>query len=151
MPSSTSELELFALRFPAGFLKANFLVRVDWQLTVQNTANAKTLKCYFGPATNSATAGAIETAAAAMTSNVYTSMAGAVGSFAVGGRNDGQTTIGSNPGLISTGGWGSSTTANVSGSSTNYMTTEQVVILTGTKATAGETFTLDSVWVRVIQ
>jgi hypothetical protein len=151
MPSSASELELFALRFPAGFLKANFRLTVDWQLTLQNTANVKTLKCYFGPSTNSATAGAIETSAAAMTSNVYTSMAGAIGSFSVAGRNDGQTTIGSNPGLISTGGWGSSTTANVSGSSTNYMTTEQVVILTGTKATAGETFTLDSVWVRVIQ
>jgi hypothetical protein len=151
MPNSTSELQLFALRFPAGYLRANFYAEVFYQLTLTNNANVKTLKGYFGPSTNSATAGALETAASAIVSNAYTSMAGAKGTFSVGGRNDGQTIIGSNAGLLSAGGWGSSTTANTTVSTAAYLTTEQVLVLTGTKATAGETFTLDQVIVKLYQ
>jgi hypothetical protein len=154
MPSSTSELELFSVRFHAGYFKPNF--RLEWyaNLTVQNTANVKTLKAYFGPSTNSATAGAIETAGSAIWSNVYTSMAGAYATGSVQGRNDNQTIISTNPGLISAGGMGSSTTANVTVSAANYSgnaAVEQVFILTGTKATAGETFTLDGIIVKVYQ
>jgi hypothetical protein len=126
MPTSTSELTLFSIRFPAGYLKANFRCEAYYQLTTQNSVNVKTIKAYFGPSSNSATAGALETSASALYSQVYTSMAGGYGTVAVTGRNDGQTIIGSNTGLTSAGGWGSSTTANVTVSNAAYLTTEQV-------------------------
>lgn len=156
MPSSTSELELFSIRFPAGTFQMNWRINVYFQLTVTNNANVKTLNQYFGPSLNSATAGALEVAAAGkFWSNVYTSMAGAEGFTSFGGRNDGQTVICANPGLLSTGGWGSSTTANTTISNTNYnagaSTVEQCYMMTGTKATAGDAFTLDSILVELRQ
>jgi hypothetical protein len=153
LPSSTSELELASVRFPPGFFKSNFRLEWEAQLTVQNSVNVKTLKAYFGTSTNSATPGAIETAAAFNWSNVYTSMAGALATGSVFGRNDNANVIASNPGLVSAGGMGSSTTANVT-TATVYggpSAVEQVFILTGTKATAGETFTLDGLIVKVYQ
>lgn len=153
-PNSTSELELFSIRFPAGYFKPNFRLECYYQLTLTNSVNVKTLKGYFGNSTNSSTAGALETAASAIVSNAYTSMAGAYGTFAVAGRNDNQTVIGSNAGLLSAGGWGSSTTANTTISSANYAggaAVEQVLVLTATKATGSETFTLDAVKVVIDQ
>jgi len=152
--SSTAENTLFSMRFPAGFFTPNFRIECYYQLTLTNSANVKTLKGYFGNSTNSSTAGALETSASAIVSNAYTSMIGAYGTFAVAGRNDNQTIIGSNAGLLSAGGWGSSTTANTTVSSANYSGTgavEQVLVLTGTKATGSETFTLDAVVVKVYQ
>lgn len=154
LASSTAEQELVSVRFHPGYFKNNFRLEFHAGLTLTNNANVKTLKWYFGPSTNSATTNAVETSAAAMGSNVYTSMSGAYVTGTVYGRNDGQTTIGSNPGLLSAGGMGSSVTANVSGSSTNYSgsaAVEQVFIITGTKATGTDTFTLDSCLVKVYQ
>ena len=104
--SSTSEQAWFSCRFPAGYLKPNF--RIEWEAaaTLTNGANIKTAKAYFGNSANTALEGGTN-----VWSNVYTSMAGArFGGFVVG-RNDGASVYGSNPGLLSAGGWGSSTTA----------------------------------------
>jgi hypothetical protein len=153
-PNSTAELELFSIRFPAGYFRPNFQAQLWYQISCTNNVNVKTLKLYFGNSTNSSTAGALETAAAAIQSQVYTSMAGGFGTFEVAGRNDNQTIIGSNTGLASAGGLGSSTTANVTISTANYSGTnavEQVMMLTATKATGTDTFTLDAVRVSVFQ
>jgi len=154
IPSSTAELALFSCRFPANYLQPNFRLDCEFQLTVTNSATVKTLKAYFSPSTNSATAAALE-GGTVYSSNVYTSMSGAFGKTAVAGRNDGQTVICSNPGLLSTGGWGSSTTANVTISTTNYNAgasgVEQVFYLTGTKATGTDTLTLDAIWLQIMQ
>jgi hypothetical protein len=155
IPSSTAENTLASIRFPINFLQPNFWMEIYFGLTLTNNANVKTLKMYFGPSTNSATNAAIETSAAAFFSNVYTSMIGANGHTALGGRNDGQTVICANPGLLSTGGWGSSTTANTTVSTANYNAggsgVEQVLAITGTKATGTDTFTLDYLVVHVTQ
>jgi hypothetical protein len=150
MPNSTSELPLVSIRFHAGYFKPNF--RLEWhaQFTAQNTANAKTIKSYFGASTNSATAGAIETSAASSVSQVLTSLAGGYLTGSFFGRNDGATVIASNTGLAAAGGVGMSATANVS-TTTAYQTTEQVFTLTGTKATGAETVTLDAILVKVYQ
>src|SRR5208282_5660667 len=83
IPSSTAENTLASVRFPVNFLQPNFYLELFFVLTLTNNANVKTLKMYFGPSTNSATNGAIETSAAAFFSNVYTSMAGANGHTAL--------------------------------------------------------------------
>jgi hypothetical protein len=151
--NGTAEQNLFSMRFPPGFLKPNFQLELFYQLTLTNSANVKTFKAYFGPSTNSATAAALE-GGTAIQSNVYTSMIGAMGIVAGGGRNDNQTFIASNGGLLSAGGWGSSTVANVSVANCNYggpAAVEQVLAITATKATGAEVFTLDRVLVKVYQ
>ena len=152
--SNTNELELASIRFPANYFQYNFTLHLYFMLTLTNNANAKTLKAYFGPSTNTATAAALE-GGSVFFSNVYTSMSGANGHMILAGRNDGQTVICGNPGLLSTGGWGSSTTANTTISTTNYNAgaagVEQVLYLTGTKATGTDTFTLDNLMVQVNQ
>jgi hypothetical protein len=152
--SNTNELTMFSVRFPANYLQPNFRLEWEAQITLTNSVTVKTIKAYIGPSTNSATAAALE-GGTNIWSNVYTSMIGARFGGAAYGRNDGQTIIASNPGLISSGGWGSSTTANVTVSTTNYNAgaagVEQVFYITGTKATGTDTLTLDSCIVKVYQ
>jgi hypothetical protein len=152
--SSTAELGMFSMRFPANYFQYNFRLEWEAQITLTNSATVKTIKAYFGASTNSATAAALE-GGTLVWSNVYTSMIGARFGGALYGRNDGQTIIASNYGLASAGGWGSSTTANVTISSDNYNAgasgVEQVFYITGTKATGTDTLTLDSMIVKVYQ
>ena len=71
----------------------------------------------------------------------------------VGGRNDGQTAVWQS--LGSAGGLGGNTTANVLLTLLNYfppsVAVEQVLTITGTKATGADVLTLDSILVEVRQ
>lgn len=153
LPNSTSELELISIRFHPGYFKQNMRLEYHAQLSFTNNANVKTLKGYFGASTNSATAGAIETAATLSTTNAYTSMAGAYHSSSYMSKNDNATVVAANTGLLSAGGMGSSVTANVSTSVvySGPSAVETVFILTGTKATGTDTFQLDGIVVKVYQ
>jgi hypothetical protein len=152
MPSTASEQTLFSMRLHPGFFNpvySAWRMEIDIGLTVQNTANAKTLKCYIGP-TNYSSATQLE-GGTSLGSQLATSFSGFRAQYVAAGRGDNQTIIGST--LGSAGGFGGNVTANVTVSSANYAgpnAVEQVVSITGTKATAGETFTLDTVKISLV-
>ncbi len=139
-PSATAEGNVFALRLPAGLLKANFRIDVDAMFSCTNNVNVKTIKAYMGN-TGSGTAFA---------SQVLTSLAGAMFRFSINGRNDGANLIGNSVG--SAGGWGGSTTAPTAiSSNAAYTTAEQELYITSTKATGADTLTLDAVVAKLYQ
>lgn len=147
MPNSTNEQTLWSMRFHPGFFRT---VDPDWSLcidawfTLTNNANAKTLKCYFGPTAYSSATG-LEGGTSAG-SQAMASFSGYHAQYLFGGRNDGQTVIAGT--LGSAGGYGGNATANVTVSNCNYSgssAVEQVITLTGTKATGTDTLTLDCV------
>jgi hypothetical protein len=156
LASSTAENTMFSCRLHPFYLKNNW--RLEWyaQFTVTNSATVKTINAYVGPSVNSSTAGALEAASGSkISTNVLTSMIGGYSTGAAAGRNDGQTIIASNAGPADGGGWGTSTVANVTVASTNYLagasTVEQIFSLTGTKATGTDVLTLDAILVKVYQ
>ena len=152
LASSTAENTLFSCRFNPGYFKLNW--RLEWfaMFTITNSVTVKTINAYLGPSVNSSTAAALEAATASKVwTNAYTSVIGGTGQGWAGGRNDGQTIIASNGGLLNAGGVGSSTTANVTVSTTSYQTSEQAFVLTATKATGTDVVTLDSILVKIYQ
>jgi hypothetical protein len=139
-PNATAEGAIFAMRFPIGFLKPNFLLDIDMMFTSTNTANAKTIKAYMGNVGSGTAA----------VSQVLTSLAGGRMGLRLAGRGDGATIIASSPGSAL--GAGGSTTAPVSiSSNAAYLTTEQEFYVTSTKATGSETVTLDAITVALWQ
>ena len=113
----------------------------------------KTAKVYFGNSNNGNAANFIETTAAAGQTQAMTSFSGFTMQAKVGGRNDGQTAVWQS--LGSAGGLGGNTTANVLLTLLNYfppsVAVEQVLTITGTKATGADVLTLDSILVEVRQ
>lgn len=149
-PNSTSELTIFSCRFAAGLLKLNFRVEADLLFSAQNTANAKTIKCYIGNAANNGATAPSDGGTVAGT-QVLTSSSGGRMAFAFGGRNDGVTLIASSIGAAL--GYGISTTANITVSSNavyaGSSAVDQALTITSTKATGAETLSLDSVLIRL--
>ena len=145
----TTELELIGIRFPAGVLKANFRLEVDYSIVCTNNANVKTLRAYFGNSANTALEGGTIVA-----TNVATSSGGQMARVVITGRGDGTTIdcqgIGDNGA-----GWGLNTTAPISVASAAVYAgpnaVEQAFVLSYQKATAADVLTLQNVLARLYQ
>jgi hypothetical protein len=144
----TTELELFAVRFPVGSMKPNFRLELDLGFTCTNNANVKTIRAYFGNSANTALEGGTIIA-----TQVLTSAAGGLMRLAICGRNDGATVVGSSIGAAL--GWGISTTAPIVVASNAVYSgpnaVEQALVISYQKATAADVLTLDSVIGRLYQ
>lgn len=145
----TTELELLGIRFPAGLIKPNFRLEVDFAIVCTNNANVKTLRAYFGNSANVALEGGTIVA-----TQIATSSAGQMSRLIVTGRNDGATIDVQGIGL-SGGGWGLNTTAPISVASgavySGVSAVEQALVISYQKATAADVLTLQSVVARLYQ
>jgi len=142
--NSTSEQNAFSMRFPPGYFPRNFRLDIYAYFTCANTANAKTIKCYFGPSANTALEGGTS-----LGSQLLTSTLGGVMHYSVAGKGDFQNLIGGNIGVTGAG-FGTSTTANISIATANYggpTAVEQALVISSTKATGAESLVLDGVQV----
>lgn len=129
-PSSTAEQIMFGLRFPPNFLPPNFRCDIRGGLTVTNNANVKTLNVKVN-----GTGGTAVFTSPSLASNANYNFAAAfcgINALTLKGVGAG-----------ATGGWGLSTTA-YSSLAYDFIGRELEVVVTGTKATAGDTMQLDS-------
>jgi hypothetical protein len=145
----TTELELFAVRFPAGSLKLNFRLELDYAITCTNNVNVKTLKHYFGNSANTALEGGT-----IIGTQLATSSSGQMGRIVVTGRNDGATIDAQGIGVTGSG-WGLNTTAPISVASgavySGPNAVEQALVISYQKATAADALVLQSVIGRLYQ
>jgi len=143
----TTELELFAVRFPAGFLKPNFRLELDYAITCSQNVNVKTLKHYFGNSANTALEGGT-----IIGTQLATSSAGQLTRIVVTGRGDGATIDAQGIGVTGAG-WGLNTTAPISVASgaaySGPSAVEQALVISYQKATAADALVLQSVIGRV--
>ena len=137
--NATSEDAIFAMRFPAGMLKPNFVLDIDAVISCTNSAGVKTMKAYFGnaPATG-----------ATLVTGVLTSLPGGRLGLRIAGRSDGATIVGGGQfaGIAAT------TTQQATGATfAGGSAVEQELLITSTKATGSETLTLDAITVTLTQ
>lgn len=134
-PADTNENVLATVTLPAGIMGPNGIVRITTLWTVTNSANAKTLKVYFG----------------GLGGTTYLSVGlTAVASYQpitmIRNRNSVSSQVGSPDAATAS---ISSSTDGVTTSSINTASAVDIVI-TGTKASAGETISLESYLVELI-
>lgn len=140
--STTSEVVLASWKVPAGFLSPNFCMKIVGNVSLSNNANVKTLKLYAN-----GVAGTAMGTSPSLASILNTSF-----SSQIIGRGDGVTQLGYGLQASQTaaqGGWGSTTTANPT-LTRDYLGQETEYTLTATKATAGDTFQLESLRVEMV-
>jgi hypothetical protein len=137
----TTELELYALRFPVGSLRPNFRLEVDLNFVCSNNVNVKTIKAYFGNSANTALEGGTICA-----TQVLTSSSGGRLALAISGRNDGATVDASSIGAAL--GYGISATAPVAittlAAYAGSAAVEQALVISYQKATAADVLTLQN-------
>ncbi len=137
-PNSTSEVALFSFRIPPLFLKPSFRVAVRATTAFTNSANAKTLQVRMN-----GIGGTLAFQSPALANNAnYAFEADFVG------IGDGATLKGLGAGA--TGGFGLSTTA-LTTLARDYINNETEFVISCTKGTGSETFTLDSLTVSLFQ
>jgi hypothetical protein len=137
----TTELELYAIRFPVGSLRPNFRLEVDLNFVCSNNVNVKTIKAYFGNSANTALEGGTICA-----TQVLTSSSGGRMALAITGRNDGATVDASSIGSAL--GYGISATAPVAittlAAYAGPSAVEQALVISYQKATAADVLTLQN-------
>lgn len=137
----TTELEMYAVRFPVGSLKPNFRLELELGFTCTNNANVKTIRAYFGNAANTALEGGTIGA-----TQVLTSSSGGRLALAITGRNDGASVDVSSIGSAL--GYGISVTAPVAittlAAYSGPTAVEQALVISYQKATAADVLTLTS-------
>jgi hypothetical protein len=134
--STTSEVVLASWKIPPNYFQPNWRMNVEMNVSLSNNANVKTLKVYAN-----GTAGT-----AMFTSPSIASALNYNASGLIIGRGDGVTILGG--GVLASqtnaqGGMGISTTAQPT-LTRDYINNETEFTITATKATAGDTFMLES-------
>lgn len=127
--ADTSEDTLATVTVPAGAMGANGRLRITTIWTITNSGNNKTFRIRFG-----GTSGTI------FGTGTLTTIASIHDQREVCNRNSASSQIGGVNG--GTGGWGTSSGANVT--SAVDTSSETTVVITGQKASSGETITLES-------
>lgn len=130
-PSTTSEVILASFRVPPNYLTPNFRLEIAGSVSLTNNVNVKTLKVEA----NGLGGTAFFTSPSLASQLNYNFMA------AICGRGDGQSLIGTGAGA--SGGVGVSTTAYPT-LTRDYLNQETEFVVTATKATAGDTFQLET-------
>lgn len=133
-PVDATEDLLATINVPGGLLGPNGTIRTTLLATVTNSANNKTLRVRYG-------AGSGGLGGTTINSGVVTAVASIYRQFAVSNRGVANSQIGMQNGNV----------VDSFGSSTNAVTPAAIdsaalssVVISGQKATAGETFTLES-------
>lgn len=139
--ADTSENTLATIAIPAGLMGANGILRITTLWSWTNSANNKTIKVYFG-ASGAGTGGTL------YMSTIYTTTTGTRDQRQIANRNSASSQVGSANGFMTAAGWGTTTGAVVTSSVNTGNASE--VVLTGQKASAGETITLESYLVELI-
>lgn len=135
-PADTTEDVLYTCSVPGGMMGPNGRIRVTTIFTVNNTADAKTIRVRLGGASGTA----IATRNLANNVSDYRQVTAA-------NRNSASSQIA--PGAaLAAGGWGSGTGGNTTATINTVATT--TVVVTCQKATAGDTCTLEDVLVELI-
>lgn len=129
--ADTAENTLATIIVPAGRMGANGRIRITalWKMT--NSANLKTMRHKFG--------------GTSFHSQGLTTQAAYRAQAELGNRNSQSSQVG---GILATGGWSTSTSDPVT--STVDTTVDATILITGTKASAGETLTLESYLVELL-
>lgn len=135
--SSTSEQVIGSLRIPPGLLQLNQRLRICGQIAMVNNGNAKTAQVRVA-----GLGGTLMFQSPALASNLNYNF-----QCDIALRGDGISQISSGAGT--TGGWGLSTTAYPTFSTTNYQLNELEYVVTCTKATAGDLMTLEGLTVEL--
>jgi hypothetical protein len=132
--SSTAEQVLACFRLPPNYLPANFNLAFMMGVSLSNNANVKTLRIRWGGVAGTA----LFTSPSLASALNYNTKA------IIAGRGDGSSLIGLGPGA--SGGIGVSTSAYPT-ATVDYLNQESEVVITMTKATAGDTAQLESLMV----
>lgn len=137
--SVTTETVLYSFRTPPSYLRPNFRMNIRAAASFTNNVNAKTLQVRMN-----GVAGTL-----AFQSTALASLANVRFDASIVGIGDGATLKGVGSGLTSVG-LGTSATAFTT-LARDYINNETEFVITATKATAGDTFQLDSLSVTVEQ
>lgn len=126
-PADTSEDTLATITIPAGAMRANDAIRVTSYWSFTNSVNNKTLKVHFGGV-----------GGAAYLSNVFTTQTPSSVTTVIANANatNAQTGFSEGINLAATTSFGNATTSAVD------TTASTTVVITGTKASAGEALSL---------
>lgn len=133
--SATTEQVLFGLRFPPRYLPPLFTLEAALSFSFTNNANVKTVRVRWG------LPGAGIAGTALYTSPSLASTLNHNAQLWIAGRGDGRALIGGNAGA--SGGIGNSTTAQPT-ADLDYLNQETELVVTVTKATAGDAFFLEN-------
>lgn len=139
--ADVAENTLATITVPAGLMGLNGTLRVTTLWSWTNSANNKTAKIYFGAA-GAGTGGTL------YMSTIYTTTTGTRDQRQVTNRNSASSQVGGANGFMTAAGWGTTSGAVVT--STVNTGTASEIVLTGQKASAGETLTLESYLVELI-
>jgi hypothetical protein len=132
--ADTNENTLATVVVPAGAMGLNGLIRVQTLWTLTNSANNKTLRVKFG--------------GTSFLDVALTTVASFADQRVIQNRNSVSSQIGKPTGNMSAGGWGTASSAVTTASiDTSAAVT---ILITGQKASAGETLTLESYLIEMI-
>ncbi len=132
--ADTNENTLATVVLPAGAMGLNGLVRVQTLWTLTNSANNKTLRVKFG--------------GSSFLDVTLTTVASFADQRVIQNRNSVSSQIGKPTGNMAAGGWGTASSAVTTASiDTSAAVT---ILITGQKASAGETLTLESYLIELI-
>lgn len=134
---NTSETALATITVPAGAMGPNGLLRVTTQWSYTNSANNKTLRVRFGGASGTGYLGNNVT-----TTNAFRDQR------LIANRNAANAQVGQSTGVLTSGGWGTSTSTPVTSSVDTSAAAD--LVISGQLANAGETVTLESYLVELL-